>query len=98
MVNPNPTDQNYHILYQMLAGLSPEERSEGESSTRDCNGRLHNTPPPSLTTDKFMLNYHDVRTLHYLSQGTEPKESVPQLQSHFEAWKVRRLLTYTTVS
>lgn len=39
-----------------------------------------------------MLNYHDVRTLHYLSQGAEPKESVPQLQSHFEAWKVRCLL------
>ena len=36
-----------------------------------------------------MLSYHDVRTLHYLSQGMEPLDSVPQLQSHFEAWKVR---------
>lgn len=37
---------------------------------------------------KYQINYHDVRTLHYLSQGVEPSESVPQLQSHFEAWKV----------
>ena len=28
MVNPNPTEQNYSIFYQLLAGLSPEERGE----------------------------------------------------------------------
>lgn len=63
LVSPTATEQNYHIFYQMLAGLSPEERT------------------------KFLLNYHDVRSLHYLSQGSEPTETVPQLQSHFEAWK-----------
>lgn len=41
-----------------------------------------------LSAAKYHLNYHDVRSLHYLSQGMEPTESVPQLQSHFEAWKV----------
>jgi dachs protein len=63
LVSPSAREQNYHIFYQMLAGLSPEEKT------------------------KYQLNYHDVRTLHYLSQGMEPAETVPQLQSRFEAWK-----------
>ena len=46
---------------------------------------------PSLSA-KYQLNYHDVRTLHYLSQGMEPAETVPQLQSRFEAWKVPSFL------
>lgn len=37
--------------------------------------------------DKLHLSYHELRTLHYLSQGLEPKESQQQLHSHFEAWK-----------
>ena len=41
-----------------------------------------------VSTAKYQLNYHDVRSLHYLSQGMEPSETVPQLQSRFEAWKV----------
>ena len=38
--------------------------------------------------EKYHLNYHDVHTLHYLSQGYPPKETQQQLQNHFEAWKV----------
>ena len=39
--------------------------------------------------EKYHLNYHDVHTLHYLSQGYPPKETQQQLQNHFEAWKVQ---------
>jgi len=28
LVSPNQNEQNYHIFYQMLTGLSPEERSK----------------------------------------------------------------------
>jgi hypothetical protein len=39
-------------------------------------------------SEKYHVNYHDVQTLHYLSQGYPPKETQQQLQNHFEAWKV----------
>lgn len=43
----------------------------------------------AMVTGKLHLNYHEVRTLQYLSQGLEPRETQQQLQNHFEAWKVR---------
>ncbi len=33
------------------------------------------------------MSYHEPRTLHYLSQGMEPRESQQVLANHFEAWK-----------
>ena len=63
LVSPPINEQSFHIFYQILAGLTSEERA------------------------KFQCSDHDHRTLHYLSQGTEPRESTQQLQSHFEAWK-----------
>ena len=40
---------------------------------------------------RFHFPHHDSRSLHYLSQATDPPDSVQMLQSHFEAWKVRKL-------
>lgn len=56
------------------------------------------SPSPSLFTPllkptaKYFLNYHEVRSLHFLSQGLEPKDTVSHLQNHFEAWKVSTLV------
>ncbi len=44
-------------------------------------------PNHHLSTDKLALSYHEPRTLHYLSQGLEPRESQQVLANHFEAWK-----------
>jgi hypothetical protein len=57
----------------------------GLSQSLIGNNLLLLLPPLS---GKYFVSYHDLRTLHYLSQGTEPRESPQQLQSHFEAWKV----------
>ncbi|XP_064406654.1 unconventional myosin-IXb-like [Halichondria panicea] len=63
VVGTKQSEQNFHIFYQLLAGLTPEERN------------------------KLALSYHEPRTLHYLSQGLEPRESQQVLANHFEAWK-----------
>lgn len=47
-------------------------------------------------SEKYRLNYHEVHTLHYLSQGFPPKESQQQLQNHFEAWKVNTVMESCT--
>ena len=47
--------------------------------------------PVISVSGRFHFPHHDSRSLHYLSQATDPPDSVQMLQSHFEAWKVRKL-------
>ena len=47
--------------------------------------------PLISVSGRFHFPHHDSRSLHYLSQATDPPDSVQMLQSHFEAWKVRKL-------
>lgn len=46
-------------------------------------------PLLSSPLGKFHFPHHDSRSLHYLSQASDPPDSVQMLQNHFEAWKVR---------
>lgn len=86
LVNPSPHEQNYSILYQLLAGLTQDERSK--SPPFEMVLSLNLMFFSFSFSEKYHVNYHDVQTLHYLSQGYPPKETQQQLQNHFEAWKV----------
>lgn len=90
MVSPTRSELNYQIFYQILAGLSTDER-----------GIIIYLLPPGgnnvscSTAAKLHVQGYQWKNLHYLSQASEPQDPEARQKALFEAWKVSHVISAT---
>lgn len=89
VIRPLPDEKNYHIFYQMLAGLSHEERGKGTSlifpylfvRRMSLYSRYS-----SHSTVKLNLEGYNLKNLRYLQHG-DTRQDEAEDAIRFQAWK-----------
>lgn len=94
VIRPLSDEKNYHIFYQMLAGLSHDERGNAidyliTDTTAQINKKLFffkTSIVPTIFTVKLNLEGYNLKNLRYLQHG-DTRQDEAEDATRFQAWK-----------